>query len=139
MAMANSIEGRYPFLDHRVIEFAAKLPPHIRMNVLTEKYILKKAAEGKIPSQLIDRAKQPYRAPISQAFLGKTHHEYVHELLSENKIREYAIFDDKKISRLVAKCQKQKGSLLSERENMALVGILSTQLLNSHFIQNFPN
>ncbi|MDM8536736.1 asparagine synthase (glutamine-hydrolyzing) [Desulfobacterales bacterium HSG17] len=139
MAMANSIEGRYPFLDHRVIEFAAKLPPHIRMNGLTEKYILKKAAKGKIPSQLINRAKQPYRAPISQAFLGETHHEYVHELLSENKIKEYGTFDAKKISRLVTKCQKQKGFLLSERENMALVGILSTQLVNSKFIQNFPN
>ena len=139
MAMANSIEGRYPFLDHRVIEFAATLPPHIRMNGLTEKYILKKAAKGKIPSRLINRAKQPYRAPISQAFLGKTHHEYVHELLSENKIKEYGTFDAKKISRLVTKCQKQKGSLLSERENMALVGILSTQLVNSMFIQNFPN
>ena len=80
MAMANSIEGRYPFLDHRVIEFAAKLPPHIRMNGMTEKYILKKAALGKIPSELIDRPKQPYRAPISQAFLGETHHEYVHDL-----------------------------------------------------------
>ena len=109
------------------------------MNGLTEKYILKKAAKGKIPSQLIDRAKQPYRAPISQAFLGETHHEYVHELLSDNKIKEYNIFDHNKIIRLVTKCQKQKGSLLSERENMALVGILSTQLLNFHFIQNFPN
>jgi asparagine synthase (glutamine-hydrolysing) len=63
----------------------------------------------------------------------------VHELLSENKIKEYGIFDDKKIIRLITKCQKHKGSLLSERENMALVGILSTQLLNYHFIQNFPN
>ncbi len=47
MAMANSIEGRYPFLDHRVIEFAAKLPPHIRMNGLTEKYIYSITPKGK--------------------------------------------------------------------------------------------
>ncbi|MCD4722486.1 MAG: asparagine synthase (glutamine-hydrolyzing) [Desulfobacula sp.] len=139
MAMANSIEGRYPFLDHRVIEFAAKLPPHIRMNGMTEKYILKKAAKGKIPSELINRPKQPYRAPISQAFLGETYHEYVHELLSEKTIREYGYFDPQKTTRLLQKCQQQKGTLLSERENMALVGILSTQLLDFHFIKNLSN
>jgi len=139
MAMANSIEGRYPFLDHRVIEFAAKLPPHIRMNGMTEKYILKKAAKGLIPSELINRPKQPYRAPISQAFLGDTRHEYVHDLLSEKAIQEYGYFDPQKTSRLVKKCQQQKGKLLSERENMALVGILSTQLLDFQFIKTFSN
>ncbi len=136
MAMANSIEGRYPFLDHRVVEFAAKLPPHIRMNGMTEKYILKKAAQGQIPSELINRPKQPYRAPISQAFLGETRHEYVQDLLSEKTIQEYGYFDPKKTSHLVKKCRQQNGTLLSERENMALVGILSTQLLNFHFIKN---
>ncbi|MBU0462754.1 MAG: asparagine synthase C-terminal domain-containing protein [Proteobacteria bacterium] len=105
MAMANSIEGRYPFLDHRVIEFAAKLPPHMRMNCMTEKYILKKAAKGLIPPELITRTKQPYRAPISQAFLGNTRHEYVHELLSEKTIQEYGYFDPQKTNRLVKKCR----------------------------------
>lgn len=135
MAMANSIEGRYPFLDHRVIEFAATLPPHLRMNGLTEKYILKKAAKGKIPAALINRDKQPYRAPISKAFLGDTRHEYVDELLSEDTIKSYGIFDPKKTARLVNKCRSQDGALLSERENMALVGILSTQLVYFHFIE----
>jgi len=103
---------------------------------MTEKYILKKAAKGLIPPELIKRPKQPYRAPISQAFLGDTRHEYVHELLSEKTIQEYGCFDPQKTSRLVKKCQHHKGTLLSERENMALVGILSTQLLYFHFIKN---
>lgn len=139
MAMANSIEGRYPFLDHRVIEFAASLPPQLRMNGLTEKYILKKAAKGKIPAELINRDKQPYRAPISKAFLGDTRHEYVDELLSEKTINSYGIFDPQKTGRLIKKCKNQDGALLSERENMALVGILSTQLVYFHFIENHGN
>ena len=138
MAMANSIEGRYPFLDHRVIEFAASLPPTFRMNGITEKFILKRSARGMVPNELIERPKQPYRAPISQAFLGDTTHEYVHELLSETAIKNAGYFDHKKTTRLVKKCQKQQGALLSERENMALVGILSTQLLDFQFIKNFP-
>jgi len=138
MAMANSVEGRYPFLDHRVIEFAAKIPTRFRMNGLTEKYILKESARGHIPAELIDRPKQPYRAPISECFFGDGSPAYVDEMLSEDSISKNGYFDMKKVSNLVDKCRRQDGSLLSERENMAIVGILSTQLLDYQFIQNFP-
>ncbi len=138
MSMANSVEGRYPFLDHRIIEFAAKLPPDFRMNGITEKYILKNAARECLPPELVNRDKQPYRAPIAQAFLGDTRHDYVHELLSEKSVKENGYFDYKKIKMILKKCRQQKGALLSERENMALVGILSTQLLDYYFIKRFP-
>ena len=138
MAMGNSVEGRYPFLDHRIIEFAAKLPPKFKLNGLTEKYILKKAAQGKIPQELIDRPKQPYRAPISRCFFGDEKLDYVDELLSEEKLRDYGYFDSEKVSKLKAKCEDRGGQLISERENMAVVGILSTQLLHHQFIENFP-
>ena len=137
MAMANSIEGRFPFLDHRVIEAAARIPSRLRMCGLTEKYILKRAARGLIPDALIDRAKQPYRAPISRCFFGEERPEYVAEMLSSSKLRSYGYFDEKKVARLVAKCSQGQGSLLSERENMALVGILSTQLLHHQFVERF--
>ena len=138
MAMANSIEGRYPYLDHRVIEFAAKVPPKFKMNGLTEKYLLKKSAEGKIPQELIDRPKQPYRAPISSCFFGDEPLDYVDEMFSEEKLKGYGYFNAQKVEKLVSKCKKQEGQLMSERENMAIVGILSTQLLHHHFIENFP-
>ena len=138
MAMANSVEGRYPYLDHRVMEFATRVPPKFKMNGLTEKYILKKAAKGTIPQELIDRPKQPYRAPISRCFFGDEGFDYVDEMLSEEKLKDYGYFDPDKVARLRAKCQKQDGQLMSERENMAVVGILSTQLLHHHFIENFP-
>ncbi len=138
MAMANSVEGRYPFLDHRVVEFAARVPPRYRLNGLKEKFILKKAAKGLLPDELITRAKQPYRAPISSCFFGDGAPDYVDELLSEEAIRKSGTFDPGKVSRLVDKCRKQQANLTSERENMAVVGILSTQLLDHQFIQNSP-
>ena len=138
MAMANSVEGRYPYLDHRVIEFACRIPPRYRLNGLNEKYILKKAANGLIPSEIINRPKQPYRAPISRCFYGNSQLDYVDELLSENVIKDYGYFDASKVSRLVNKCRRQEGQLLGERENMAIVGILSTQLVHYQFIENFP-
>jgi asparagine synthase (glutamine-hydrolysing) len=137
MAMANSIEGRFPFLDHRVIEAAATIPAHLRMRGLTEKYILKKAARGLIPDPLIDRAKQPYRAPISRCFFGEDQPGYVAEMLSERNLKRYGYFDEKRVYRLVKKCSQGQGALLSERENMALVGILSTQLIHHQFVENF--
>jgi len=138
MAMAHSVEGRYPFLDHRVIEFGSRLPARFKLNGLEEKFILKQAATDVIPQELVDRPKQPYRAPISKCFLGEEKLEYVEELLSENALGKAGYFNTQSVARLVAKCRKQAGQLLSERENMALVGILSTQLLDHHFIRNFP-
>jgi asparagine synthase (glutamine-hydrolysing) len=138
MAMANSIEGRYPFLDYRVIEFACRVPVKFRMNGLNEKYILKKAAAGLVPEKLIKRAKQPYRAPISSCFFGKKSPAYVSTMLSEHSIRQNGYFDDKKVTGLIKKSRNQNGKLLSERENMALVGIISTQLLDHLFVKNFP-
>ena len=138
MAMANAVEGRYPFLDHRVVEFATRVPPRYRLNGLKEKFILKQAARGLIPAEIIDRPKQPYRAPISKCFFDNQPVDYVEELLSESAIKKSGYFDSKKVSRLVIKCRQKEGQILSERENMALVGILSTQLLDHQFIQNFP-
>jgi asparagine synthase (glutamine-hydrolysing) len=139
MAMGNSVEGRFPFLDHRVIEFASRIPPRFRLNGLTEKFILKKAASNVIPDELRDRPKQPYRAPIVSCFMGKNSPDYVKELLSEKMIVEKGYFDPKRVSVLLNKCEKGQGQILSERENMALVGILSTQLLDHLFLQEFPS
>jgi len=135
MAMGNSVEGRYPFLDHRVIEFACKIPPKYRMNGLKEKFVLKHAAKKIIPKELIDRPKQPYRAPISESFFNKSTPDYVKELLSENSIKQKGYFDHKKVSSLAAKCSQNNGNFLSERENMAIVGILSTQLVDEMYVK----
>jgi asparagine synthase (glutamine-hydrolysing) len=138
MAMAHAVEGRFPFLDYRVVEFASRVPARYRMLGLKEKFILRKAASDLIPPELAQRPKQPYRAPISRCFLGDPAHGYVQDLLSERRIREAGYFDPRRVTALVEKCRKNEGKLLSERENMGLVGILSTQLLHHHFVSNFP-
>jgi len=138
MAMANTVEGRFPYLDHRVIEFACTIPARQRMSGLNEKYILKKAANGLIPSEVICRSKQPYRAPISRCFFSDQPIDYVDEMLSERAIEKYGYFDSQRVNRLAAKCRQQEGRLTSERENMALAGILSTQLVHHQFIEHFP-
>lgn len=135
VAMGHSVEGRFPFLDYRVVEFCARLPPRLRLNGLADKYLLRQSAKGIIPPAIAARPKQPYRAPISRCFLGENRPDYVDELLSPESLRGCGCFDPEKVAKLVEKGRKQDGGLLSERENMALVGVLSTQLLNRLFLE----
>jgi asparagine synthase (glutamine-hydrolysing) len=135
MMAANSVEGRFPFLDHRVVEFCNSLPPQFRIRGLREKHILKKSAQGLLPPEIWQRRKQPYRAPIHSSFFDQRP-EYVEHLLSEDAIRASDLFTPGGVARLTRKCQA--GARLSEGDNMALVGILSTQLLHQMFIDEFP-
>ena len=139
MLMGHSVEGRFPYLDHRVMEFACQVPPRYRMLGLNEKYLLKHTAKNHVPFKLINRPKQPYRAPIGKCFASQTSPSYARELLSEEKISENGYFDTQKVSNLIKKSYHLQGNLISERENMAIVGILSTQLLDHLFIKNFPS
>lgn len=135
MAMAHSVEGRFPFLDHRVVEFACTIPPHLRMKALNEKNILKKSMADLLPAGIVKRKKQPYMAPDILSFFGDSTPDYVDYYLSEQKIRESGLFKHKAVERLLTKCRKKIRQ--GFRENMAFVGILSTQILYDKFVENF--
>jgi asparagine synthase (glutamine-hydrolysing) len=132
MAMAHSVEGRYPFLDYRVVEFAAKLPPNLKMKVLDQKHLLKRAFGGLIPESITRRPKQPYRAPDGKCFFGTSAADYAEELLSPEAIRHNGIFNAQAVTGLVQKFKN--GRARSVKDNMAMVGVLSTQLLVHQFI-----
>lgn len=137
MSMGNSVEGRYPFLDHRIIEFTAALPDNFKLNALNEKFILKKMMKGKIPDSILKRNKQAYRAPITTSFFGHNQPEYVSELLSERSIKSFGLFDSIMVNRLIQNINK--GQNTSEIENMAIAGILSTQIIQHLFIDGHRN
>ncbi len=132
VAMANSVEGRYPFLDFRVMEFAASLPAHYKMNGLNEKYILKKMMEGKLPERILKRPKQAYRAPISKSFLSEKHPAYVDEILSMDNIQKTGLFNSEYVQKLLDKINKSQ--MVTEIDNMALSGILSSQILYNQYV-----
>jgi len=131
--MGNSVEGRYPFLDYRVIEFCNKLPDNYKLNGLNEKFILKKLSQGKIPASITQRPKQAYRAPILSSLFSLNSPEYINEILSDRSISSSGIFNPEKVKTLLSKVKQQ--GIISEIDQMALVSILSTQLLNKLFIQ----
>ena len=136
MLMAHSVEGRFPFLDVDVMEFANGLPPAFKLCGLNEKHVLKRAAEGMIPPSIIHRQKQPYRAPEAISFLLPEPPEFVQEAFSEAALGKTGLFDITASRMLFKKCMtkaREAGSLLpfSNTDNMGFVGILSSQLLHS--------
>jgi asparagine synthase (glutamine-hydrolysing) len=139
VAMAHSVEGRYPFLDYRVAEVASRIPPQLKMKVLNEKYILKLAAADLIPPFVRKRPKQPYRAPDIQCFFdltsGRARHAYVEELLSRDRLTRGGLFHPDSVGRLVEKVRS--GRAIGVRDGMALVAILSAQLVMEQFIHRF--
>lgn len=134
VGMANSVEGRYPFLDYRVIEYCSSLPPEYKLKGLNEKYLLKRLLKNKIPDSILKRQKQPYRAPIKSVFLSKDSPEYVKVMLSEPYFRRAGIFNYNSVSGLIRQIEKTGSS--SEVENMVLSTVISTHLLYYQFIED---
>lgn len=135
VAMAHSVEARYPFLDHRIAEFASRLPRRLKMNALNEKYLLKKCAARLVPAAVLNRRKQPYRAPDARSFFHGAKQDYVEELVSEDSIRRCGIFHPGAVGKLVEKARN--GNVIGAGDNMAVVGVLSTQLLLHRFVTHF--
>jgi asparagine synthase (glutamine-hydrolysing) len=133
MLMSNSVEGRFPFLDHRVMEFAAQLHPNLKMKVLNEKYLLKKAMEKYLPPRITERYKQPYRAPDIPAFFRGNSKDMVYNVLDQKHIAQSGFFDHKKVNILLNKIER--GRAIGYKDNMAFIGILSTQIWYNKFIK----
>ncbi len=138
MTSAHGVEGRFPFLDHRLAELAARMPPRMKMKALDEKHILKRAVRHIVPKSIIERTKQPYRAPDAESFFDTEKHtarrEYVDELLATRRIADDGIFNPRAVQLLVEKARQ--GKVIGTKDNMALVAVLSTQLLIEHFVRN---
>ena len=128
VSMANAVEGRYPFLDHRLVEFAAGIPTEMKLKGLDEKHILKRAAKGLVPAAIAERSKQPYRAPDSESFHDAG---YVDDVLSKSAVANAGLFNPDAVERLALKCRTQ--TVNGFRDNAAFVGVLSTQLWINEF------
>ena len=135
MGMAHSIEGRFPFLDYRVMEFCNRLPARLKLRGLTEKYLLREVARSWLPPEIWSRGKRPYRAPIQKSFFNPTCEGYVRELLAPQSISRVGLFRAAAVAQLVDKVDR--GTPLGETDNMALVGVISTQLVHRQFVTHF--
>ena len=135
VGMANSVEGRFPFLDVRMAELCRSMPAKYRLRGLRDKYLLRKLGQKLLPDDIWDRPKKPYRAPIHRSFFSQRTPAYVRELLSERSVREAGLFNPVAVSKLVDKVDQ--GQFLGETDDMALAGVISSQLVHHQFIREF--
>ena len=139
MLMANSVEGRFPFLDRQVAALAESLPAEYKLRVLDEKHVLKRAAGGLVLDSILARNKQPYRAPDALSFASDAAREWVDQVASPRALSEAGIFNPAAAGAVLAKCRALAGAgQFSNADNMATVGVLSTQLVHHHFIERRP-
>jgi asparagine synthase (glutamine-hydrolysing) len=131
-AMAASIEARVPLLDHKLVEFAASLPPDLKLRGLTRKYLLKEVAKAWLPAEIITRKKQGFPMPTSVWFRREAR-PFVRDLLSPDTIRRRGLFDGAFVEQL-----------LSEHEagfadhGPLIWGLLSVELWYRQFIDASP-
>lgn len=138
MLMGNSVEGRFPFLDHNVVDLANHLPDHHKIKVLDEKHVLKRLGADLLPPEILQRPKQPYRAPDALAFVRDTP-AWVGEVLSPDAVEAAGVFAPKAADKLWQKClSRADAGQFSNTDNMMLVAVLSTQLLHRDLIAAAP-
>jgi asparagine synthase (glutamine-hydrolysing) len=136
MAMAHSVEGRFPFLDHRVVAFCSQLPPSRKLHGLDEKHLLKRAVRDLVPEPIRQRVKRPYRAPITASFFpGGRQMDWMADALSPRALLDCGCFEPTVVAALVAKLRSS--GTPSETDSMALAGVLSTQLFYQQFIAGY--
>ena len=135
VAMAHAIEGRYPFLDYRVVEFCNRLPANLKLRGLTDKYLLRKLGQRWLPPEICCRPKRPYRAPIHRSFFTRPALDYVRELLSPARLKRSALFAPAAVTQLVRKIEEARP--IGQTDDMALVGVISTELLHEQFVSGF--
>jgi len=101
MSMANSLEARVPFLDHRVVEFGTALPSHFKLRGLTnKKYILKRTMLRHLPKRVLQGKKRGFNVPIP-VWLGRDLRDFVHDVLNPQNIKETGLFNSKTVYELL--------------------------------------
>jgi asparagine synthase (glutamine-hydrolysing) len=134
MAMAHGMEGRFPFLDHRLHAFASRLPTRALLRGLREKDLLRRWADVHLPTTMPRRTKQPYRAPDVAAFYNDgPAPTYRDEVLGDDALRRAGLFDRDAVGGLIRRCES--GRATGFHENQAMVGILSAQIWHQTFFQ----
>ena len=100
MSMAHSIEVRVPLLDHKLVEFAATIPPELQLKGGTTKYLFKQAMRGILPDEVIDRPKRGFAVPLGDWFRGHLA-DYVRDLLLSDTSRERRIIEPRYVEHLL--------------------------------------
>ena len=130
-SMAHGVEARVPYLDHELVEYVARLPVSLKLRGFTTKFILRQAAKGRIPDEILKRRKFAFGTPIGSWFFNDRQPDFVDEMLCEDLIRQVGVFDYQEIAKVRAQLAT---STPGTHERLSLeylvFGILGVQTLS---------
>jgi asparagine synthase (glutamine-hydrolysing) len=139
MEMAHSLEGRLPFLDRYVVDYALSLPNHYHLFGMIDKNLLRLAFKDILPPEIFRRPKHGYAAPVLRPFWANKHPEFFDFFLSKHSIQEHNIFSFQAVRGIIQRLKhnhfKGQAEILAER---AVMFVLSTSLLYDMFIARKP-
>jgi asparagine synthase (glutamine-hydrolysing) len=144
--MAHSVEGRYPFLDRDVVEFAAQVPPEWKLRGMREKRVLRTAARGWLPREIVSAPKRRFMASFGLPFLGADAPATIRELMQPDALKAYGYFDPKKVAQVAQAlceiCASGRRASRSTRAKVARLGyaiaitlVASVQLFHHQFLE----
>ncbi|WP_394751326.1 asparagine synthase (glutamine-hydrolyzing) [Spongiimicrobium salis] len=132
MAMANSVEVRYPFLDKNLVEYSTNIPSELKLKDFTEKYILKQLGSKFVPKSVTDREKFHFIAPGSPYLLQKNV-ECVNDILSYDRVKKEGYFNPDTIEKLKKEYSKEGFTINAPFENDLLITVITFGMLTDEF------
>jgi len=131
MSMATSIESRVPFLNHELVEFAANVPPHLKLNGRIGKYIVKKMMQDMLPPRIIERKKMGFPVPM-ETWLKTDFDDYARSILLDQTTKERGYFNVEYVEKLL------KEHTEGEKDNHSQIwSILNFELWNRIFFDEY--
>jgi len=127
MSMAASIESRVPFLDHELMDFAARMPDRLKLSGSTSKFVLREAMKGLLPDEIISRSKMGFPVPVGKWLRGEARYLVDEYILSERAL-ERGIFDKDAVHEIVARHN------LGENHDERLWALLNFEMWHRRFI-----
>jgi asparagine synthase (glutamine-hydrolysing) len=110
MTMATSVEGRVPFLDHRMVELAFRIPGSLKVKNGVRKYVLKEAVKDLLPAEILARPKVGFHVPVTRWFEAVLN-PLAEEVLLDSRMTGLEIWDPEEVRRLLARQRSGKGNL----------------------------
>jgi asparagine synthase (glutamine-hydrolysing) len=139
MALANSVETRYPYLDLDFVHFAARLPRDVKLRGLKDKFILRQTYGDEIPDAVRNRKKFAYQAPEKKSFFpGGTLVEWAADLLTRERIARDGVFDPAYVEQYCLIPPTREAGRQGFRNNMLFMIVLSTTILIDRFVRARP-
>jgi asparagine synthase (glutamine-hydrolysing) len=129
--MAVSLEARSPFLDHHVIEFAASLPPKLKLRGLTSKYLLKKVLRKLLPTENLNRRKMGFGVPIGHWFRGKMQ-PFLREVILSDKALRRGLFKPEAVRQLVELHVRRERDYSHQLWTLLMLELWFNRFIDSH-------